>query len=203
MEGNPRKIIKPEGLRILTGLIREHGFQNPLQVYREGPKGYTILCGNHRFKAGQAMGMSSFPCIEYKRTHKEAMARAVSDNKSAEITDWDIPLLKDLLTDLDDGDFDMELTGFTDDDLEDLFAEDPPPKARGSLKDKFLIPPFSVFNAREKWWRDRKKFWQDMGIESELGRAGTVTGGGVMLAATQKGNKKTVRGDGRGRAIKK
>lgn len=47
-----------------------------------------------------------------------------------------------------------------------------------SMADKFLIPPFSVLNAREGWWQDRKRQWIAMGIQSELGR-----GGGQQVAS--------------------
>src|SRR3990167_514581 len=40
----------------------------------------------------------------------------------------------------------------------------------GSLADRFLLPPFSVLNAREGYWQRRKRFWLALGIQSELGR---------------------------------
>lgn len=33
-----------------------------------------------------------------------------------------------------------------------------------------MIPPFTVLNAREGWWQDRKKAWLALGIKSEEGR---------------------------------
>lgn len=42
----------------------------------------------------------------------------------------------------------------------------------GSLAAKFMIPPFSVLNAREGWWQERKRAWLALGIKSELGRGG-------------------------------
>lgn len=38
------------------------------------------------------------------------------------------------------------------------------------LKDRFLVPPFSVFDTRQGYWQDRKRQWQGLGIKSELGR---------------------------------
>lgn len=48
------------------------------------------------------------------------------------------------------------------------------PSGRGSLADKFLLPPFSILNAREGWWQNRKRLWVEMGIQSELGRGANV-----------------------------
>lgn len=39
-----------------------------------------------------------------------------------------------------------------------------------SLNDRFGIPPFSVLDARQGYWQDRKRRWIALGIRSELGR---------------------------------
>src|SRR3990167_3099123 len=51
------------------------------------------------------------------------------------------------------------------------------PNVNGELAKTFLLPPFSVFNAREGWWQDRKRAWVSLGIKSELGRATDIFGG--------------------------
>lgn len=48
------------------------------------------------------------------------------------------------------------------------------PARSGALAERFLVPPFSVLNAREGWWQDRKRAWIALGIQSELGRGGTA-----------------------------
>ena len=52
----------------------------------------------------------------------------------------------------------------------DLFGEVIQPPSRGPIADAFLVPPFSVLNAREGFWQDRKRAWMAMGIKGELGR---------------------------------
>jgi DNA modification methylase len=52
----------------------------------------------------------------------------------------------------------------------DLLGELIAQPSRGPLADRFQIPPFSVLNAREGEWQDRKREWTAMGIKSELGR---------------------------------
>lgn len=121
LEGNPRKTIDPDASKKLRKLIKSHGFQNPLQVYKENGGKFTILCGNHRFDAGIAEGIQEFPCIVYRGSRNKAMARAISDNKSSAWTEWDIPQLKELMAEIDTGDFDMELTGFTEDEIKEMF----------------------------------------------------------------------------------
>lgn len=51
----------------------------------------------------------------------------------------------------------------------DLFG-DPVRKAQGPLASRFVVPPFSVLDARQGDWQERKRAWLACGIESELGR---------------------------------
>lgn len=53
---------------------------------------------------------------------------------------------------------------------EDLFGEAIKPEATSVLADRFGIPPFSVLNAREGAWQERKRAWISLGIKSEVGR---------------------------------
>lgn len=55
----------------------------------------------------------------------------------------------------------------------DLFGDEIPQAKHGSrLSDTWDYPPFSVWNARDGWWQDRKREWLSLGIKSELGRGG-------------------------------
>lgn len=44
--------------------------------------------------------------------------------------------------------------------------------SQSSLADRFLLPPFSVLDARQGYWQKRKRMWLDLGIQSEIGRGG-------------------------------
>lgn len=43
---------------------------------------------------------------------------------------------------------------------------------RQTLAERFLVPPFSVLDARQGYWQERKRAWLALGIQSELGRGG-------------------------------
>ena len=43
-------------------------------------------------------------------------------------------------------------------------------QARATLAERFLVPPFSVLDARQGYWQARKSAWIALGIQSELGR---------------------------------
>lgn len=52
----------------------------------------------------------------------------------------------------------------------DLFGESMRPPVTSPVAQKFLVPPFSVLNAREGDWQERKRAWAAMGIKGEVGR---------------------------------
>lgn len=44
-------------------------------------------------------------------------------------------------------------------------------KIGGGLAGRFIIPPFSILRTNEGTWKNRKKQWLNLGIESEIGRS--------------------------------
>lgn len=94
-----------------------------------------------------------------------------------------------------------------------------------SLLDRFLVPPFSVLDARQGYWQERKRQWIALGIRSEIGRGENLLelsasvlqvmgpggheayrgklspGGSPLPAAKLNAEGRTERGDGRGRRL--
>ena len=54
----------------------------------------------------------------------------------------------------------------------DLFGDVNKGGHASGFGERFLLPPFTVLNARDGWWQDRKRAWIALGIQSELGRGG-------------------------------
>lgn len=52
----------------------------------------------------------------------------------------------------------------------DLFGDVIKPKAAGPVAEKFTMAPFTVLDARQGEWQDRKRAWAAMGILGEVGR---------------------------------
>ena len=88
--------------------------------------------------------------------------------------------------------------------------------AKTTLGKKFIVSPFSVLNAREGFWQERKRTWLALGIESEVGRDAVTCQIGDKATWEKKRNKtspggsprpacdyhKRERGTGSGHAIK-
>lgn len=52
----------------------------------------------------------------------------------------------------------------------DLFGEIIKPQASGVVAQRFTLPPFTILDARQGEWQERKRAWKTLGIESEVGR---------------------------------
>jgi 1-aminocyclopropane-1-carboxylate deaminase/D-cysteine desulfhydrase-like pyridoxal-dependent ACC family enzyme len=127
----------------------------------------------------------------------EARRINIADNRLAELGGYDNDALAELLSYMD-GDY--EGTGYNDEevmalitppDLDDLDGgdggdsdgpADAKPAENPSLADRFLIPPFDVLDARQGWWRTRKKQWLSLGMRSEVGREGNLVFEGMAKA---------------------
>lgn len=68
---------------------------------------------------------------------------------------------------------------------------EPPPADHLTLRDRFLVPPFSVLEARAGYWQERKQAWLNLGIKGELGARELdllleeETGNGVVMDSSQ------------------
>ena len=116
---NPRK-ISSEQMASLKRSLTEFGFVDPIIVNsRTG----NIVGGHQRVAAAKALGWDTVPVIEIDLDDAKEKALNVGLNKIH--GEWNFPRLKDLLEELDTGEFDLELTGWTGEELERLFTEIP------------------------------------------------------------------------------
>lgn len=106
----------------LAASIKEFGFNNPVAIDADG----MILCGHGRVMAAQKLHMAEVPtvCLSHL-SETQVKAYILADNKLALNAGWDNDMLKVELEDLKDSDFDLNLTGFSDDELKDILVEDP------------------------------------------------------------------------------
>ena len=156
----------------IAASIKEWGFTNPILTDEAG----MIIAGHGRVMAAQKLGIDELPVmVATGWTEAQKQAYVIADNKLALNAGWDDELLKIELGELDGMDFDLSLMGFDTDELADLMGKEDltggtDEGGSGSLAERFLISPFSVLNAREGWWQNRKCAWLARGIKSEIGR---------------------------------
>lgn len=80
----------------------------------------VILAGHGRFEAASRLGMEKIPCIRLDLTKEAARAFRLADNKIALNSRWDSKALRFELSALDSELFDLSLTGFSLDELDDF-----------------------------------------------------------------------------------
>ena len=115
---NPR--VHPDSaLDRLTRSIKEFGWTNPILVSADG----FILAGHARLKAAEMAGLKEVPIVRLPLKGTKAEAYMIADNRLSELTSWDFPQLTDLLEEIDTGEFDIEITGFSDKEAEDLMTQ--------------------------------------------------------------------------------
>lgn len=155
--------------------LRIHGFRQPIVVDRDG----TIIVGHTRWEAAKLLGLSEVPVhVAADMTPEQVTAYRLSDNKTGELATWDNDLLAgEIIRVGQQGAGHLAATGFAQSLIDDVLAtnDDDPTEAaahgiNGKLSERFIVPPFSVLDARQGYWRSRKATWVDLGIKGEDGR---------------------------------
>jgi hypothetical protein len=99
--------------------IEIFGFTNPILATADG----TIIAGHGRTLAAKSIGIETVPVIVCAGwSADQVKAYVIADNKLALDAGWDEAMLKIELGDLTQAGFELELTGFGEEDLNQLFG---------------------------------------------------------------------------------
>ena len=162
---NPRKNDK--AVPMVKASIEQFGFKVPIVVDENN----VVVCGHTRLKAAKDLGMDEVPCIMASDlTPEQVRAFRLADNKVAEMAEWDLAMLgKELaeLPDFDFGDFGFDEADFKVDKGEGVETS--------SLNDRFLVPPLSILDSRQGYWKERRAKW-NASLDSKKGRGGNLLG---------------------------
>ena len=100
--------------------LEAYGQRKPIVVNRVTG---VIEAGNGMWQVAMELGWDSIAVTYVDDSPEMATAYAIMDNRSAELAEWDLPNLKDILESLDDGVFDVNLKGFDEKALSDLITQ--------------------------------------------------------------------------------
>lgn len=104
----------------LASSIKEFGWTNPILV--DGENG--VIAGHGRLAAAKKLGIEAVPTIELSGlTQAQKRAYILADNRMALDAGWDDELLSIELSELKGMDFDLSLTGFSDEEMGDLLGD--------------------------------------------------------------------------------
>ena len=118
---NPRKDLKPgdKEYEKLKRSIEQFGYVEPV-IWNATTS--RVVGGHQRLKVLIDMGITEVECVIVEMDEDKEKALNVALNKIS--GEWDNDKLALLIADLQGADFDVSLTGFEPEELEDLFRED-------------------------------------------------------------------------------
>ena len=101
-------------IRKIANSIEEFGFLNPVLI----DKDYNVIAGHGRIMAMKLLGKAEVPCLFVEgMTEAQRRAYVLADNKLTELGEWDKDLVSSELEELKNIGFDLNLTGFSIDDI--------------------------------------------------------------------------------------
>jgi len=116
---NARKHLE-RNIEAIKRSLEQYGQRKPIVVRKAT---MHVEAGNGMLQAAKALSWTEIAAVLIDDDEDTAKAFGLMDNQSALLAEWDLPTLKDLLTELDTGAFDMDLTGFDTKEIEDLMNQ--------------------------------------------------------------------------------
>ncbi|EED9388538.1 nuclease [Salmonella enterica subsp. enterica] len=108
----------------LVNSIREFGFTNPVLIDEKN----ELIAGHGRLAAAEILELAEVPAIRLKNlSEKQKKAYRIADNKLALNAGWDMQLLAEEVRELMDDDFDIDLLGFHETEIDEMLAVETPP----------------------------------------------------------------------------
>lgn len=120
---NP-KTHPSEQVERISRSIEEFGFLVPVLIDADN----SIIAGHGRLLAARKLGLDQIPTIRIDHlTDSQIRAYRIADNRLTESA-WDLDMLESEIDILHDMDFDIDLTGFDDVEIGEMFPRDPEPE---------------------------------------------------------------------------
>lgn len=118
-EYNPRKDLKQEDeeYQKIKKSITEFGYVAPVIVNSN----MTVIGGHQRLKILKELGYTDVECVIVDLDPNKEKALNIALNKIS--GDWDNDKLEELLSELKQTDIDMDVTGFSFDEVENILKE--------------------------------------------------------------------------------
>ena len=117
---NPRKALKPSDKEYqkIKNSIQEFGYVEPIIVNYD----MTVIGGHQRLTVLKDLGYTEAQCVVL-HIEDEAKVKALNIALNKISGEWNEQLLADLLVDLQDAQFNLDLTGFEAPEIDQLFSK--------------------------------------------------------------------------------
>lgn len=115
---NPRK--NDNAIQKVKASLKEFGWRQPIVIDNDN----VIIAGHTRYAAARELGFSEVPVhVATELTKAQVKAYRIADNRVADDSEWDEELLALEIEDLKGIDFDLDLLGFDDNEIDQLLAQ--------------------------------------------------------------------------------
>lgn len=173
------RIHNDKNKRVIRKSLEECGAGRSVLVDNDN----VLIAGNGVYEQALAMGLKvrfvesdGEELIVVKRTDissddEKRKILALADNYSSDTSIFNFDAV---LEDFSSEDLDAWEFALSDFDIDEELGGQKTDRS-GSLKDRFIIPPFSILDSKQGTWQNRKQAWLDLGIKSELGREKGIT----------------------------
>ncbi len=98
----------------LKASLLKFGQQKPIVVNSEN----MIVAGNSTVSSARELGWQQISAVVTDLSEEALRAYSIADNKTCELSEWDYVTLVEILEELKEEDVDIEVTGFSVDDIE-------------------------------------------------------------------------------------
>ena len=131
---NNAKLHPKEQIEQIKKSIENFGMNDPIGIWNN-----EIVEGHGRIRACKELGYKQIPVIKLDHlTDEERKSYIIAHNKLTMNSDFDIDILRTELENLKELDFDLELTGFDVDELDDILGTE---EEKEIIEDDFDIEP--------------------------------------------------------------
>ena len=116
-------------LQSIMRSLSEFGQRTPIVLWRE-----WIIKGCGTWKAAERLGWTTIQTVQANALSEEkAIAYAIADNKTSDLSEFDFETLADVLKYLEGKDVDLDVTGFQDFEIEPLLQAEWNPGTVGKM----------------------------------------------------------------------
>ena len=180
------KLHPQEQIDQIKKSIEMMGFDDPIAIWKNG----EIIEGHGRYIAAQQLGIKTVPIIRLDSlTDEQRRAYALIHNQLTMNTGFDVETLNLELAEIKA--IDMEAFDFLLDPMElnenagnGTGSGTGEEEEHGKLIDTFIVPPFSVLDTRQGYWRERREKWEQITgdlSQTRDGEYGTLSAGGDSI----------------------
>jgi len=134
--GNTRQHEETD-IAAIARSLKEFGQQKPIVVDERN----VVIAGNGTLAAAQALEWETLQAVRTTLDERNKLAFSIADNRTAELSEWDYPILKDALVELDTGDFDLTVTGWSKKEIGQLLTTVGEPKEPESTSTELIECP--------------------------------------------------------------